>query len=85
MGLQIGIHKFAKPLLATYIQTSVPIERAICVDNTGWHQDCFLLPDKVFGGSRERIILQKECASINSYSNKGDLKDWRENVSIFCK
>lgn len=85
MGLQIGTHKYAKSLLAMYIQMYEPIERALCVENTGWYKNCFLLPDRTFGHSRERIILQKECTSLNPYSTRGSLCEWRENVSLFCR
>ena len=85
LGHLIGSHKSSKSLLAIYIQTAIPVERAVCVESTGWHRNCFVLPDKVYGASKERIILQRGTSSVNVYSQGGNLFDWQKNVSNYCR
>lgn len=84
-GFIIGSHRHAKSLLAQYILSTMPVERATCVESTGWHENCFLLPDKVYGQRQERLILQKESAVTNFYHVKGNLDDWRQHVSLPCR
>lgn len=85
MGLSIGSSKGAKTLLSTYIQNSLPQARARCVNCTGWHDKCFVLPDKIFGDSgNEKVILQRGTPISNTYAQSGSLDDWREQVATLC-
>jgi putative DNA primase/helicase len=47
---------------------------------TGWVNDVFVLPDKVFGKAKNKII----CTAPNIREVKGSLADWQGNVARYC-
>jgi uncharacterized protein (DUF927 family) len=64
---------------------SNPTERALCVDTIGWHGSAFVLPDKTYGKSDERVILQTANArKVSPYGIKGTLSDWQNQVGAKC-
>ncbi len=82
MGLRIGTAKGARAYLNNYILQSSPKLQATCVGNTGWHNDCFVLPDVVIGQTKkERLILQTASPIINTYTTKGTIEEWRQYIA----
>lgn len=84
-GLRIAPGSKARQLLTMYIQSSKPLARARCVTQTGWHKNCFVLPDNMFGfANAERLILQSSVSPFQNYTCKGTLEDWKGSVSTLC-
>lgn len=84
LGLQIQPGPAAKKRLHDYITTSDPVCRARCVERTGWHDNVFVLPERTFGDSDERVILQSSGRIDCGVSTEGTLEDWRNNVAAPC-
>lgn len=75
-----GINK-----LPEYFVEANPSGRALCVNSIGWHRGVFVLPEKTYGTSDERVILQNANArKASSYSIKGTLAQWRDSVGNKC-
>lgn len=83
-GLSIWPQRRARDLLTVYLQTWQVPDRALCVGKTGWHGDCFVLPDKTIGQGKEVILFQSETAASCHLLQKGTTDDWRNNVASLC-
>jgi uncharacterized protein (DUF927 family) len=84
-GLNIAPNRKAREFLASYIQTSNPDERALCVDRVGWHRDAYVLPNQTFNVDEIGQILFQTTSSTNHRLHvAGTLEDWQENVSRYC-
>lgn len=82
MGLNIAPGSQARNCLTTYIQSSKPTARVRCVTTTGWHNDCFVLPEQTIGeDNKERIILQTTSSQFSDYAVVGTLQDWKQNIA----
>lgn len=84
-GLRIAPGSKPRQLLTMYIQSSKPIARARCVTQTGWHKNCFVLPDQVFGSLHaERLILQNHGSHFQDYACTGTVEGWKGSISTLC-
>jgi len=80
LGLRIAPGSAMRRLLVEYITNSETSSRARCVLRTGWHEKCFVLPHKVFGGGNESILLQTDTHITSDYCATGDLLSWQKNI-----
>ena len=84
-GLLIAPGNAGKEALTGYLMAVRPMERALCVDKTGWHGNVFVLPHKTFGQSSERVILQTgESSRTIPFATSGTLQEWNEHVGAKC-
>lgn len=69
-----------------YIQTA-PVEKMIrCVPRVGWHRDTYVLPDGAFGPPGGEVILyQPPYEAFHCWKTSGTLRDWQEQVGLFCR
>jgi uncharacterized protein (DUF927 family) len=69
-----------------YIQTA-PVEKMIrCVPRVGWHRDTYVLPDGAFGPpGGEEILYQPPYEAFHCWKTSGRLRDWQEQVGLFCR
>lgn len=82
LGLRLAPN--GNKLLHSYIMMANPKARAICVQKTGWHNGCYVLPNRVYGQkSGERIVLQQARASKNLLS-RGSLHEWQQSIGRLC-
>jgi len=81
MGLRINHHK--RDMLPSYLQSQRPKNQIECALKTGWHDDCFILPDRVIGG-RDDIFFQTDHAITASYGQRGTLQSWQQQLSRYC-
>jgi len=82
LGLRLAPN--ANKLLHSYITMANPQARAICVQKTGWHNGCYVLPNRVYGQkSGERIVLQQARAAKNLLS-RGSLQEWQQSIGQLC-
>jgi len=83
MGLTLPNAR-ARVRLAEYIASTTPPLRVRCVPRIGWHDDCYVLPDRTFGDAAEPVFLQTESAMDHRFGVVGDLAGWREEVARPC-
>jgi putative DNA primase/helicase len=83
-GLQIAPHAKAKHALAQYIQSREPQARARCVDRLGWHGRAYVLPRETIGEVEERIIFQSDAPLESSFSSRGTLEKWNDEIGRMC-
>lgn len=84
-GLRIAPGAKARNLLSHYIQTRNPGLLAICTDRIGWHDGSFVLPDQVIGNPAERLLFQALTRSSVTFSVRGTLFEWRDQVAALCQ
>jgi putative DNA primase/helicase len=83
-GLRIAPGSKARQLLTMYIQSSKPLARARCVTQTGWHKNCFVLPDDMFGSANAERLIQQSVSPLQDYACNGTADGWKESVSSLC-
>lgn len=84
LGLEIGASTFARNKLSEYLIGCKPKERVTCVQQTGWHKNLFVMPDRTVGYAVESVIYQTESSIANQYVQRGTLDEWRSNVASVC-
>jgi len=84
MGLQIEPSTTARYKLIEYLTYAKPKARAICVQQTGWFDDVFVMPDRAIGESQNQILYQSDGRVSCPYAQNGSLEDWKDNVARLC-
>ncbi len=83
MGLELDAHK-AKTHLASYLQAVTPERVITCALQVGWHQESFVLPDRVYGPRAAEVIFQTGERGRDEFTTRGTLEGWREEVSMLA-
>lgn len=83
MGLELDAHK-AKTHLASYLQAVTPERVITCALQVGWHQESFVLPDRVYGPKAAEVIFQTGERGRDEFTTRGTLEGWREEVSMLA-
>lgn len=81
MGLAIAPGPAPKNLLHQYIAESGADVTFRCVEQVGWYENQFVLPDTTYGQGDEQVIYQCEVLRKNLFETRGSLNAWRDNVS----
>ena len=84
LGLGIGASMAAKNRLSEYLIASQPAARARCVQQTGWFDNVFVMPDRTIGASNEVVLYQSESKTVCQYLQAGTLDMWRNEVARLC-
>lgn len=86
LSMGLGLNISDKGSLLNYIESQQPASSAplLCVDQTGWHNKTFLLPNGAIGKDADNIVLQHSGLFENSLSQKGTLEDWRAGVAAMA-
>lgn len=84
LGLAIGSVMAAKNKLSQYLIESAPKARARCVQQTGWFDNVFVMPDRTIGESGEVVMYQSESKTACQYAQHGTLDQWRGSVASLC-
>ena len=79
----LSIDHLRRNHLPNYLQSQRPQKQLECALKVGWHGDCFVLPDRVFG-SRDDIFFQTDHAVTAEYGQRGTLEEWRQHISRYC-
>jgi putative DNA primase/helicase len=69
--------------LLEYIQLVNPGKLQLCTTRVGWHDNAFILPDKVYPDIN--LVLQAEHDNFSSYGVKGTLSEWQENIAKYAR
>lgn len=87
-----GLHisPTGRPLLRQYLIEAAPKARARITNRTGWHDAgadgaVFVLPDQAIGGNGEQWIYENESPSSATFSTRGTLKAWQDEVAALCR
>lgn len=81
-GFRLAHGKWAKEALQEYLTTAQPANRARSVDQVGWHDEKFVLPDECIGGQTgTKFVLQHGSSSDLPYSKSGTIDEWKSNVA----
>ncbi len=85
-GLTIDPAPDARQKFLRFILTSEPKKHIRCVNQTGWHDGAFVLPDEVItsNGNRDSLLLQNIDRAANKYKTSGTLAEWQENIARYC-
>ncbi len=80
MGLELDAQK-ARTHLTSYLQAVAPTRVIACALQVGWHEDSFVLPDKVYGPKSADVIFQSGEHGRDEFTTRGTLTGWRDEVS----
>lgn len=84
LGLEMMAGMAAKNRLLEYLIQSKPAARARCVQQTGWFDHFFVMPDRTIGQGGELVLYQAESKTACKYKQRGTLDEWRGNVANLC-
>lgn len=84
LGLEMAAGTAARNRLLEYLIQCKPEARARCVQQTGWYDQVFVMPDRTIGQSKEAVLYQSESKTACQYLQLGSLEQWRENVARLC-
>lgn len=87
LGLSISPVRAAKTMLLHYIADALPLNdrRFRITERTGWHDKQFIFPDKTIGKNDEEFIFESASSLIQTYSQRGTLQGWKDNVAPLCR
>lgn len=84
LGLAIAPSLNARNKLSEYLIESNPKARARCVQQTGWFDNVFVMPNRTIGDCSETILYQSETKATCQYLQNGTLAQWRGSVGQLC-
>jgi uncharacterized protein (DUF927 family)/5S rRNA maturation endonuclease (ribonuclease M5) len=84
-GLWMSPNPKLRERFIEFLQT-FPVEKSVlCVSQTGWHNDAFVLPDKTFGNNaKPEIVFQSTHRHADRLTVSGTLEDWQTNIGRRC-
>lgn len=83
MGLDIASGDGSQ--LSSYLQQCNPSQRVLAVSQPGWHKNLYVLPNRIFGGDPESVMIQtSDPKGTDIFQQQGDLVDWQEHVGKYC-
>ena len=89
-GLIVSPNNRARQLLLQYILTANPKKHVLCVNQLGWHDDAFVLPDTTISANdaenkaEKDFLLQNVDRMANKFRPNGTLTEWQDNIARFC-
>ncbi len=89
-GLIISPSNRARQLLLQYILEAKPKKHVLCVNQLGWHDDAFVLPDEVISANEgesqneKELLLQNVDRTANKFKPSGSLTEWQDNIARYC-
>lgn len=85
LGYKVATSPKSRNLLTDFIQQAQPNERARSVERTGWYEQVFVLPETTVGQAEESVLFQSESAATHVYRERGELAEWKADVSDLCR
>jgi uncharacterized protein (DUF927 family) len=80
LGLKIGHGTKCRSLLLKYITLTESGRRALCVAQTGWNGELFVLHKQTFGPTNGVEVIWQGSYVEDPYRCKGSLEAWRDSV-----
>lgn len=75
----------ARQQLIEYLSGCRTPERATLVPKLGWHGDAFLLPRRIIGKPKERVLFTGGQQNHNAARESATLSEWQRDVSALCR
>jgi putative DNA primase/helicase len=69
--------------LINYIMNFKPTRHILAASTVGWHNDVFVLPNQVIGGSD--IIFQSTTAADSDFQASGTIEGWQNDIGRLCR
>lgn len=86
-----GLHiaPSGKALLRQYLIEAAPKARARVTNRIGWHDAgpegaVYVLPDTAIGTAAEAWLCEVEGGAASTFTQRGTLKGWREEIAALC-
>jgi uncharacterized protein (DUF927 family) len=85
-GLSISANSKARQYFLQYLLTAKPDDHVLCVNQLGWHDGAFVLPDEVISPSEKdkSLLLQNVDRTANKFKTSGKLEEWQEQIAKYC-
>lgn len=85
-GLKISESNRARQLFLKYLIDSEPPKHIRCVNQLGWHDDAFVLPDATISSkeNEKELLLQNVDRTANKFKPNGTLTEWQDNIARLC-
>ncbi|WP_010598056.1 DUF927 domain-containing protein [Rickettsiella massiliensis] len=87
LGLNLHTGQKQRRYLLEYIGTTQVETKVRCVSHTGWYEQSFVLPAKVYSpaetNAKETLLYQSDY-TLHNYGQSGCLKDWKNNIASLC-
>lgn len=83
-GLKISPHQQATRKLQEYLRGVEVADRVQLVDKMGWHENAFMLPDRVIGTPPEPLHYYADAGTVCKMGRAGTLEGWRDNVAAYA-
>lgn len=85
LGVEFARGSKVQTLFLEYLETCAPKDNIMLAFNKiGWHDDTYVLPDSIYGGTLDREFLF-DTPLDNLHQVSGSLEDWKQNVGKYCK
>lgn len=87
MGLRLAptrTGRNARNDLQGYLQSYDSAERARLVTRLGWHEQAYLVPDQIFGQTREHLHFYEAGSALPPFEQAGSLEDWQQQIGALC-
>lgn len=85
-GLKVSSQPRARQLFLQYILEAETENHILCVNQLGWHDGAFVLPDKTISSEENQkdFLLQNVDRTANKFIPNGTLAEWQENIARLC-
>ena len=72
--------------MTEYLQSRPPADLVRHVPRVGWHGRCYVLPDETLGENPdgERVIFNSEAGIEANFNQRGELEQWKQDLSRLC-
>jgi putative DNA primase/helicase len=87
LGLTIHPGLKQRKYLLEYIGTTLVETKVRCVPHTGWYEQSFVLPAKVYSPAENKTketLLYQSDYTLHRYGQLGTLDEWTYNISSYC-
>jgi uncharacterized protein (DUF927 family) len=72
--------------LAAYLSSASTDQRALSVQQPGWHKNIFVLPNRIIGQTSDLVVMQtSDPIADNIFKQLGSLTSWQDNVAKACE
>lgn len=68
----------ARKKLVEFFSAVRPVKRIRCVPRIGWDSDAYILPEMVYGTTRDERIVLQACNQAALYRCAGNFENWKE-------
>jgi putative DNA primase/helicase len=85
-GLSISANSRARQHFLQYLLAAKPDGHVLCVNQLGWHDGAFVLPDEVIsaGECNRALLLQNVDRTANKFKTSGTLEEWQDQIAKYC-